>query len=82
MQEVPLRRYHSAEFGSGFGCHVHPVGSKWGVQGLSFLAARFTEPLGGAATVAVGAAAVWAGGSFGTDWGVEATPSQADKTPL
>ena len=35
MQEVPLRRYHFAEFGSGFGCHVHPVGSKWGVPGLS-----------------------------------------------
>ena len=35
MQEVPLRRYHSAEFGSGFGCRVHPIGSKWGVPGLS-----------------------------------------------
>jgi hypothetical protein len=34
MQEVPLRRYHFAEFGSGFGCQVHPIGSKWGVPGL------------------------------------------------
>ena len=40
MQEVPLRRYHFAEFGSGFGCQVHRTGSKWGVQGLRFSGLR------------------------------------------
>jgi hypothetical protein len=45
MQEVPLRRYHFAEFGSGFGCQVHRTGSKWGVPGLS-LAPPVMIPLG------------------------------------